>query len=672
MKAHFFIAVVFVFAVTGVSLLNAQQTAEQLYQSGLYKEEIEGQLDAAIKTYETIIKQYPENRPVAAKALLHFGICKERLGLKEAQIAYERLVREYSDQSDIVAQAKERLTLLAGPPSKKGFVTRRILQDATGVEGYLTADGRYITGLNFENGDVYRYDTRSGQKSVIKNTGTWGEADMESMFQAISPDGKLIVYDSYVYDSYTKDWDPQVIFRNLDGSEIRTLYSKKDSYFYPYDWSYNQEFIVGLLSENDTNKLAMISTKDGTLRVLKNVPAELFMIDKVSFSPGDKLIAFSFIQDGNPPNGEVFLITPEGRNEIKIAGHPAEDQLIEWTPDGENLLFRSDRSGTWDLWTVRIISGNQQGEPELLKKDFGFYPEVYGISPDGSFYYKVSTPSGGLYSGTVDLETGKILTPPSKVTTRYAGPPYDLRWSSEGQNLLYLSRRGGIGPGNNIPTIRSFAAGSEKFLSPDLRFVNQISWAPDSRSIVALGITEKETAIFRIDIETSKMTKLAGKGKFNPYLCPDGKTLVYLKGGVMLISKLDLESGKESEITKSAFSYGISPDGKRTVFCSNDTIKTIPLNGGKPTVLCSGLAQNYRISWTGDGHNIIARAVSNKDNEPSKIWCIPVQGGNPLQLDISVPNMISFALHPDNRHFVYSVWEESRSELWVMENFLAK
>jgi hypothetical protein len=32
--------------------------------------------------------------------------------------------------------------------------------------------------------------------------------------------------------------------------------------------------------------------------------------------------------------------------------------------------------------------------------------------------------------------------------------------------------------------------------------------------------------------------------------------------------------------------------------------------------------------------------------------------------------MASFALHPDNRRFAFSVNEGSKSELWVMENFL--
>lgn len=666
MKSHKFYAVVLVLAFFTVSAGYGQQTAEQLYQSALYKEEIEGELDAAIKIYEMVIKQYPENRPVAAKSLLHSGICKERLGMKEAQKSYERVVRDYNDQSDIVAQAKFRLTILGSPGVKKGFVTRRILADASGIGGNLTSDGKFIRGLKHETGDVYQYDIASGELSLIKNKGAWGETDMEFDSQLLSPDGKQIVF-----DSYTKDWIPQVIIRNLDGSEIRTLYSEKDSYIYPLDWSPDSGSILALQNKNNITELVLISILNGSLNVLRSIPSEMFMFDKACFSPDGQFIAFSFVREGNPPNGDIFLMSSDGRNEIVVASHPSEDQLIGWTPDGNNLLFRSDRSGTWDIWAIRITDGKQDGEPELLKKDFGFYSEVLGITPDGSFYFKVNTPSGGLFRGTIDLETGKLLTSPSQVTTRYTGAPDNLLWSPDGKYLLYISRRGVIGPGNNILTIRSDSTGGERFLSPNLRFVNQISWSPDGRSMVAIGITEKESAIFRINCETGAIEKLAGQNKFNPRLCPDGKTMVFVKPGA-IIAKLNLETGEESEVTNASFFYDISPDGKEVVFFTKDVIKTIPLNGGVPKELTNSLAQFYRLKWTSDGRNIIVRAVSSDENENSKIWRIPYQGGSSLKLDLSVPKMRSFALHPDNRHFVYSVNAEPKSELWVMENFLPK
>jgi Tol biopolymer transport system component len=231
--------------------------------------------------------------------------------------------------------------------------------------------------------------------------------------------------------------------------------------------------------------------------------------------------------------------------------------------------------------------------------------------------------------------------------------------------LAYLSRRGGIGPGNNIPTIRSAATGEERFLSPRLRYVSHISWAPDGRSIIALGIAETETGIFRIDAETSEITRLADQGLF-PKLCPDGKTLVFV--GELIITKRNLDTGEESEVVKAGgMYYDLSPDGREVVFQAKGAVKTVSLDGGEPRELFRGLARAYRLSWARDGRYIIAQALNTASSE---IWRVPAQGGTPLKLDLSVPKMIYFALHPDNRRFAFSVIEESKSELWVLENFL--
>jgi Tol biopolymer transport system component len=294
-----------------------------------------------------------------------------------------------------------------------------------------------------------------------------------------------------------------------------------------------------------------------------------------------------------------------------------------------------------------------------LKKDFG-YCVVLGFAPDGSLYYKTDTYLGGLYNGALDLETGKVLVPPAPVSTRYTGPPVQPTWSPDGRNLAYISFRGHIDPANLILTIRSAATGEERFLSPHLRGVHQISWAPDGRSIIALGLTGTQIGIFRIDVETSEITKLADGG-LAPRLCPDGKTLVFVKGGPM-ITKRNLDTGEESEVVKiKGLNYDLSPDGREVVFQVDGAVKTVSLNGGEPRELFRGSAADSR--WTRDGRYIIVRASGT-------LWRIPAQGGTPLKLDLSVPKMASFALHPDNSRFAFSTNEGSKSELWVMENFL--
>jgi Tol biopolymer transport system component len=440
-------------------------------------------------------------------------------------------------------------------------------------------------------GDVVQFEVAGGQRSRITYRGTLSETKHPVEFHVFSRDGKQIAYNSVV-PTDAKDFVYPLQIRNLDGSGLRKLYNEKD-YVLPMDWSPDAGSILALHSHDKTNELTLISTAGGSERILRSFTSDWYSPQSASFSPDGRFVAFSLVREGSPPHGDVFLMTADGLNEVVVAGHPAEDQLLAWTPDGRSLVFLSDRSGTRDIWTVHITGGKQQGEPELLKKDFGRDSKVLGFAPDGSLYYKTSTRLGGLYNGAVDLETGKVLVPPAPVTTRYTGPPAQPTWSPDGSNLLYIPRLGNNFRENNILTIRSAATGEERILSPRLRFVNQISWAPDGRSIIALGIAEMETGIFRIDTETSGITKLAGVNHFAPHLCPDGKTLVFIKGGP-IITKRNLDTGEESEVVKIApttTGWDLSPDGREVVFQLDHAVKTVSLNGGEPQELFSGLAK---------------------------------------------------------------------------------
>jgi len=637
--------------------------AELALKAAIKTETVDGDLKSAIEQYKKIAALPGAGRATIATALLRMGQCHEKLGNAEARTAYERVVREFGDQAGIVAQARVRLAALGVPGGTGGLVARRVLTDASGIGEILTADGKYISKIDRDTGDVVQFEVASGQTSRITNKGPWSKWPERAIDkQAFSRDGERIAY-----NWATKDRFYQLRIRNLDGSGLRTIYSEKESYVGPLDWSPDAGSILALRYRNKGYELTLISTADGSMRVLRSIPSSWFSFQRASFSPDGRFIAFTSLGEGSPPHADVFLKTADGRNEVVVAGHPAQDELLRWTPDGRSLVFLSDRSGTWDIWTVHIAGGKQQGEPELLKKDFGSDVwGVLGIAPGGSLYYKTVTCLGGLYNGEVDLETGKVLVPPAPVTTRYTGLPSMPTWSPDGRNLLYLSRPGSIGLGNNILTIRSAATGEERLLSPRLRHVEQISWAPDGRSVLAEGWTETETGMFRIDTETSGINKLPGEGML-PKLCPDGKTLVFGRVGP-IIMKRNLDTGEESEVAKEGnMHYDLSPDGREVVFQVDDAVKTVSLNGGEPRELFRGSAQYYGLEWTRDGRYIIVQAVGTASSE---IWRVPAQGGTPLKLDLSVPNMDSFSLHPDNRRFAFSVDEGSRSELWVLENFL--
>ncbi len=96
------------------------QSASVLLQEGLHAEEIKGDLDAAIKVYERVLRDYPQSRAQAAKALLRIGLCYEKLGKQKAQEAYQRLIKEFADQAEPVRVAREHLE-----HSAQGVVPRR-------------------------------------------------------------------------------------------------------------------------------------------------------------------------------------------------------------------------------------------------------------------------------------------------------------------------------------------------------------------------------------------------------------------------------------------------------------------------------------------------------------------------------------------------------------------
>ena len=99
----FCIAIILVTTLLAVNTYSlVAQTPEQLYQKGLGKEEGEGALLDAISLYTQVADNSNASISLQAKALLHIGMCYEKLGMKEAVKAYQRLVNNYPAQKNEV------------------------------------------------------------------------------------------------------------------------------------------------------------------------------------------------------------------------------------------------------------------------------------------------------------------------------------------------------------------------------------------------------------------------------------------------------------------------------------------------------------------------------------------------------------------------------------------
>lgn len=104
------LVVVAVAAVLASSSAARAQSTSELLEKGIYTEETVGDLEAAIEIYDQIVSNAQADRPHVAQALLRMGLCYLKNGQeKEAGEALEKLIKDFPDQPDLVAQARQHL-----------------------------------------------------------------------------------------------------------------------------------------------------------------------------------------------------------------------------------------------------------------------------------------------------------------------------------------------------------------------------------------------------------------------------------------------------------------------------------------------------------------------------------------------------------------------------------
>ena len=59
--------------------------------------------------------------------------------------------------------------------------------------------------------------------------------------------------------------------------------------------------------------------------------------------PTTPKILFTSSRDGNR---EIYMMNPDGSEQVNLTQHRAEDMLAVWSPTGDKILFVSNRQGT--------------------------------------------------------------------------------------------------------------------------------------------------------------------------------------------------------------------------------------------------------------------------------------------------------------------------------------
>lgn len=676
------------------------QGGYDLFQKALAAERAEGKLNDAIALYQRIVREFSTDRALVAKALVQMGHCYEKQGKAEARKAYERVVREFADQPE-AAEARARLAALTEPSRAvpaSAVVARRITDDPTVDQlGTPSPDGRFLSTTDWGTGDLAVIDTATGQKRRVTNKGSWNDSQEFALFSAFSPDGKRI---AYAWFNKAQKFELRVI--DAEGTSPRVLYfNEKDFLAWPTAWTPDGNSVLAPIARQDGSyQIALISAADGTVRVLKTSPQSPGGgIFEASISPDGRYVVYDYPSRQDAPEHDIFLVPVEGGREVPLVRHAADDLFPVWAPDGQSVVFISDRTGTLGLWRIRVANGKPQGPEELLKQDAGRVMPI-GFSSKGSFYYSLEAGLIDVYTATLDLAAGKITASSEPISQRFIGARNMPHWSPDGKYLVSVSARGALpaAMGSHTLSIFSSETGRERDLALNLQNVRRPRWSPDAREILIHAFdTQGRQGLFRVDARTGETSTvfLNQPGITSNWgtWARDGKSVFFVRSDntkpTATLIQRDLQTGEEKELFHtsqpiSLNTFELSPDGQQAVLhlfdrtTSTGTLKLLPVAGGEPRDLYqvqgpSRIMGSTQPVWTPDGKDILFLRLVQPSPNPRQsafeIWRVSVETGKAEKLGPPMENISNITLHPDGKRLAFQAGQ-SKIEIWVMENLL--
>ncbi|WDI30753.1 hypothetical protein PUV54_12395 [Hyphococcus flavus] len=192
-----------------------------------------------------------------------------------------------------------------------------------------------------ENGrtDIVEYDLATGEMTTIAPHDDW------EWLASYSSDGERILFNSYrtgASDIYTyRKSDGQLKrWTDFDGYEAHGQFSPDDS-----------KILFNRQDEGEDYNIYVIDANTGDISQLTDEATEE---GYASWSPeGDTIV---FASDRSQASGEpdLYLMSANGENVRRITDHPAKDEYPFFSPDGKYIYFNSYRSEPKGIYRIEL------------------------------------------------------------------------------------------------------------------------------------------------------------------------------------------------------------------------------------------------------------------------------------------------------------------------------
>jgi Tol biopolymer transport system component len=697
-KRNIFISLLLLFSVVFVFAFQSSDDLKILYEKAKYTMETKGDLQEALTIFEQIVGNTNADRSLRAKAQLHIGICKEKLGLKEAIDAYQDVVNLYPEQIGEVTAANQRIVEISKSlekiTHKPNF--RKIQIPTKPGNGVLSPDGKKMAFVM--DGSVWVIPV-SGEvdpyiagepKKLTEDIGAW---DMNSTL-AWSGDGKWIAFNAKVEGANNQS---EVYIISSAGGNPKKIPIPARHCGWP------EEFRVSLSpdgktlayasgkntgdKESELIKIYMIPVEGGKVRSLTGPWTQ-----EPAFSPdGDKI---AYVRNYSGKDGsrfsDVWVIPAAGGTPVQVTNiDSGQVRGPVWSLDGTMIAFhrRPEGENPKEIWIVPVSeSGKATASLQKIDLPLEAFHEISGWTPDNKI---------GLQLMNEQYEV--IYTVPSvggiaTQITRQGWASYP-KWNLAGDKIYFRWARGEIGsvpasggevttiPINSESHIYEAVPGGSNDISPDGKMIV----FSGAKNIIKDGKRSYEVQIFSIPIEGGEPTQLTtspGQDRF-PCWSPDGKSIAFIRYAepqkendtyIMHICIISAEGGEVKQMTTETDMVFWAPidwslDGKSITYFSDDnTINSLTVDGGESKVITKVDKANvhFELAWSPDGEQLAY-------TDEGKIWVIAREGEQPREVHTGLDDAVGatkLSWSPDGKKIAFTAYTGGEHELWLMEDFL--
>jgi eukaryotic-like serine/threonine-protein kinase len=365
---------------------------------------------------------------------------------------------------------------------------------------------------------------------------------------------------------------------------------------------------------------------------------------------------------------------PQSAQVRRLTDLQGRETFPSLSPDGTFFVYAKAAGGKTDLFLQRVAGGS----PIDLTAGSGADDTQPAFSPDGQqIAFRSERDGGGVFLMGATGESVKRLTDFG----------FNPAWSPDGREIA-VATEGAVDPGARFSRSQIYrvdvATGARSSLGVGDGV--QPSWSPHGLRIAFWGLSQPgaRRAIWTVPANGGAAVPVVDDAFYNwcPVWSPDGKFLYFAsnRGGSMNLWRvpLDEETGRVLDApqpitTPSEWSAqpSLSRDGRLLLYATNDSrsyVERVPLDAqkgrtaGAPAQIYQGSRSIWSCQISPDGSAAVLRSASPQED----LFLIRSDGSDLRQLTNDLARDRSPSWSPDGRRILFSSNRSGKYEAWTI------